>query len=266
MSETHRILLSVKGHPYERQAFYDIFDNIDNIDWTLVEQPASQALFTVKQAEVYDALVLYDMPGIFFHENAGLDIISPSEAYQRNFQQLVDAGHGFVFLHHAIAGWQDWEAYSEIIGGRFFYLPRELRGEMCQDSGYLHDVKHQVEVLADHPVTAGLPQHFEITDELYLYEVFEDDVTPLLRSDFSFTADNFYSASAAVRDGRLNYNSGWHHKPGSSLVGWTKEIGNSRIVYLQFGDGPSAYVNPFFRRLIANSIKWVSLKNRSFEV
>ena len=30
MSETHHILLSVKGHPYERQAFYDIFDNMDN--------------------------------------------------------------------------------------------------------------------------------------------------------------------------------------------------------------------------------------------
>ena len=79
MSETHHILLSVKGHPYERQAFYDIFDNMDNLDWTLVEQPASQALFNVKQAEVYDALVLYDMPGIFFHENAHPDIISPTE-------------------------------------------------------------------------------------------------------------------------------------------------------------------------------------------
>ena len=68
MSETHHILLSVKGHPYERLAFYDIFDNMDNLDWTLVEQPASQALFNVKQAELYDALVLYDMPGIFSHE------------------------------------------------------------------------------------------------------------------------------------------------------------------------------------------------------
>ena len=49
MSETHHILLSVKGHPYERQAFYDIFDNMDNLDWTLVEQPASQALFNVNK-------------------------------------------------------------------------------------------------------------------------------------------------------------------------------------------------------------------------
>ena len=262
MDETHKILLSVKGHPYERQAFYDIFDDMDNLDWTLVEQPASQALFNINQAAAFDALVLYDMPGITFHENAPPDISSPPEVYQRDFQQLVEAGHGFVFLHHAIAGWQDWEVYSEIIGGRFFYLPRELRGERRQDSGYRHDVTHQVEVLADHPVTAGLPPHFEVTDELYLYEVFEDDVTPLLRSDFNFTANNFYSATAAVRDGRLNDNSGWAHNQGSSLVGWTREVGGSRIVYLQFGDGPSAYANPHYRRLIANSIEWVSTKGR----
>jgi len=261
--DAQNILLSVKGHPYERQAFYNVFDDMDKLDWTLVEQPAAQALLNVKQAAAYDALVFYDMPGIAFHEDAPPDITPPPEAFRRDFQKLVSTGHGFVFLHHAIAGWQDWETYSEIIGGRFFYLPRECRGEMRQDSGYRHDVTHQVEVLADHPVTAGLPPHFEITDELYLYEVFEDDVTPLLRSDYHFTADNFYSAAAAVCDGKLNDNSGWTHNPGSSLVGWTREVGNSRIVYLQFGDGPSAYANVYYRTLIANAINWVSTKNKS---
>ena len=96
MSETH-ILLSVKGHPYERQAFYDIFDNMDNLDWTLVEQPASQALFNVKQAEVYDALVLYDMPGIFFHENAHPDIISPLRHIVWIFNSLSMQDTGLFF-------------------------------------------------------------------------------------------------------------------------------------------------------------------------
>ena len=36
MDETYKILLSVKGHPYERQAFYDIFDVIANLDLMLV--------------------------------------------------------------------------------------------------------------------------------------------------------------------------------------------------------------------------------------
>ena len=36
-----------------------------------------------------------------------------------------------------------------------------------------------------------------------------------------------------------------------------KKYENSSIVYLQFGDGPSAYKNENFRRLIKQSINWV---------
>ena len=73
---------------------------------------------------------------------------------------LVEAGHGFVFLHHAIAGWPAWPEYGELIGGRFLYLPADVRGERKLDSGYRHDVTHQVSVLAEHPVTAGVPETF----------------------------------------------------------------------------------------------------------
>ncbi|MGC6472524.1 MAG: ThuA domain-containing protein [Parvibaculales bacterium] len=252
-----RILLSTKGHPYERQPFYDVFDDMEGVDWTHVEQPASQALMTVEQAAAYDALVLYDMPGIHF-DTAPPTITPPTEAFKNNFLELVEAGHGFVFLHHALAGWQDWDTYAEIMGGRFLYLPRTVRGKDCQDSGYRHDVTHQVSKLADHPVTKGIPDSFDITDELYLCEVFEDEVTPLLHSDYAFQAENFYSASAAVCDGRMNDNAGWKHTKGSALVGWSKEVGKSRIVYLQFGDGPSAYGNPHYRRLVCNAIHWVA--------
>ncbi len=30
-------LLVVKGHPYEREPFYAMFDQMDSVDWTLVE-------------------------------------------------------------------------------------------------------------------------------------------------------------------------------------------------------------------------------------
>ena len=53
-------------------------------------------------------------------------------------------------------------------------------------------------------------------------------------------------------------NSDWDHPPGSNLIGWTRETGASRIVYLQCGDDPKAYANPHFQRLIRNAIDWVS--------
>jgi type 1 glutamine amidotransferase len=251
------ILLVTKGHPYEREPFYNVFDEMPDVNWTLVEQPAAQALFSVEEAESYDAYVMYDMPGIAF-QPGGPEFAVPSERYKRNFLELLEAGHGFVFLHHAIAGWPAWPEYADIVGGRFLYLPAELHGVARQDSGYRHSVTHTVNVMPDHPVTAGLPDSFEITDELYLYEVFTDEVEPLLVSEHEFVQENFYSAAKVVRDGKMFDNEGWVHTPGSQLVGWTKHYGKSRIVYLQCGDDPVAYANPHYRKLLSNAIEWVS--------
>jgi uncharacterized protein len=254
------ILLVTKGHPYEREPFYAVFDGLAAVNWTLVEQPAAQALFNVTEAGDYDAYVMYDMPGIAFRPDGPPHFLQPSERYKQGFLELLEAGHGFVFLHHAIAGWPAWPEYAEIVGGRFLYMPGELRGKPCQDSGYRHGVTHTVDVVAEHPVTQGLPASFEITDELYLCEVFESDVEPLLTSSYDFVQENFYSAARVVRDGKMFDNEGWSHTPGSNLIGWTKTYGNSRIVYLQCGDDPVAYANPHFQQLLGNAIRWVSAR------
>ena len=39
------ILISVKGHPYERDPFAAVFESFEGIRHTFVEQPASQAIF-----------------------------------------------------------------------------------------------------------------------------------------------------------------------------------------------------------------------------
>jgi type 1 glutamine amidotransferase len=251
------VLLITKGHPFEREPFFSLFDEMPGVDWTHVEQPAAQALQNVEWARGYDAFVAYDMPGIRF-EPGGPVMPEPDPGFKERFMALVEEGHGFVFLHHAIAGWPAWPEYGELIGGRFLYLPTEVRGRACLDSGYRHGVTHTVRVVADHPVTAGIAPQFEITDELYLYEVFEDDVEPLLVSDHEFVRDNFYSAAHVVLRGRMYDNEGWDHPPGSNLIGWTREVGKSRIVYLQCGDDPVAYANPNFRALVRNAIAWVA--------
>lgn len=123
------------------------------------------------------------------------------------------------------------------------------------DSGYRHEVTYAAELISEHPVTAGLPLSFSLTDELYLGEVFADTVTPLLRARHEFVANNFYSAAHAVA-GRMFSNAGWRHPPGSDLIGWTKPAGTGRMVYLQPGDGPLVYANSQFRRLLGNSLEW----------
>ena len=251
---TPNILLVTKGHPFDHNAFFSLFNEID-VNWTHVEQPAARVFFTPQMAGDYDVIVMYDMPGIEFRPG-GPSFEIPSEDYRSGLKALLDAGKGMVFMHHAIAGWPAWEEYAEIIGGRFLYMPGELRGVEKPDSGYRHKVEHSISVVREHPITRGLPDTFTMTDELYLSEVFEDTIEPLLTSDYCFTRDNFYSATKAVKEGSMFDNEGWAHDDASNVVAWIKRYGNSPIAYIQGGDDPEAYASEHYHRLLENAIHW----------
>ena len=138
------------------------------------------------------------------------------------------------------------------------YLPAELRGVKRPDSGYRHAVEHKIKTLADHPITNELPAEFSMTDELYLYEVFEDSIEPLLASNYEFTSDQFYSAAKVVQEGKMFNNENWHHAPGSNLVGWVKKYGNSPVAYIQGGDDPVAWQSEHYQQLLKNAISWAA--------
>lgn len=251
------LLVAVRGHPFERDAFDAIFQDMADVSATMVDQPAAALLMNPDGMAGFDALVLYDMPGLDFEApGAKPGFVDPPELLRTGLPALLERGKPVIALHHALAGWPNWPEYAEWLGGRFLYRPGVLRGAARMDSGYRHDVAYDA-IAADpaHPILDGLPARMAFTDELYLAEVFEDLVTPLLRSSHRFVAENFYSAAAAV-DGRMYDNQGWPHPPGSDLIGWTRRAINSPLVYLQPGDGPTIYANADYRRLLRNSIDW----------
>jgi type 1 glutamine amidotransferase len=253
------VLVSVKGHPYPRDAFSTMLDSMDNMACTIVEQPASQAFMTPTMAAPYDALVFYDMPGVDFSTQPPTLVAPPAEL-QEGFLQLLEAGMGMVFLHHALAAWPLWEAFGDILGGRFFYNPQVCKGLPVLDSGYRHEVDYKVTVVdTSHPVTQGLPANFALQDELYLCEIFEADIHPLLSCDYGFESGNFYSAQHAVT-GRMYCNDHWPHPSGSPLLGWTRQIGDARIVYLQPGDTARTMEDSHYRQLLENAVHWVAGK------
>jgi type 1 glutamine amidotransferase len=252
-----QLLVTARGHPYERDAFASLFDSLEDFSSSLVEQPAAAYLFEPSMKARFAACVCYDMPGVDFTAAQPPALVAPSEELQQNFLALLEAGMGFVFLHHSIAAWPAWPEFAEIVGGRFHYRPGRLRGQDWPDSGYRHEVEHTLRVVQPHPVTEGLPAQFAMTDELYLCPVFNDSVIPLLRSDYQFVEDNFYSANQAV-NGTMFSREGWHHPPAEGLVGWVKHYRNSPIVYLQGGDAPAAYENKNYQRLLHNAIRWVA--------
>lgn len=99
--EKLNVLVAAKGHPYPRDPFMAIFDEMEGISASLVEQPAVQSLMNPGGMKGFDALVLYDMPGLDFRSSNGPRFVEPSGEFKSGFRALLDSGIGIVALHHA---------------------------------------------------------------------------------------------------------------------------------------------------------------------
>jgi hypothetical protein len=246
------------GHPFDEAAFTAMLDALHGVVAAHVPWPDAEQVFAPGGLDDTDVLVLYDMQGITFARSALPTFPPPPAQVIEGWQRLLAAGVPVVALHHAIAAWPAWPRYADIVGGRFHYVAAELHGTAWPDSGYRHDVVQQLRVVdPDHPVCAGLPATFTLTDETYLCPVFDDAVTPLLVSDAPKIDDEFYSATLAIT-GHMYARDGWHHPPGSPLAAWTHRVEQSTVVYIQPGDGPGAFSDETYRRLLANAITWAA--------
>ena len=260
MAQRSLLVLS-GGHPYEEGPFATLLAGLDGWDVTHLIHPDAEEQVAKGAGDAADAMLFYDMPGYTFADGTVI-ARPPTAGFITAIERRLAQGRGAVMMHHALAGWADWPNWSEIVGGRFLYQPGAVRGKACPDSGYRHGVDYVAQVVGDHPVVAGLPSHFPVNDELYLAEIFEEDVIPLIRADHAFVADNFYSAAQAVA-GQMFSNTGWSHKEGSNLVAWARYAGDAPIVYLQFGDGPATYTNPHIQQVLANALDWTAKKGVS---
>ena len=253
-----RTLVVTGGHPFEAEPFFEVFDADPRLIWSHTAHPEAVDTLAGLTPGDWDALVFYDMPGVGLRRGEVPVPETPHRRLTEGLGRLLDAGQGVVFVHHAIASWPAWGEYARWVGGRFLYQPGVLEGKAWPDSGYAFDVTHHLTPVATgHPVLEGIEDGFTITDECYLAPVLEEGVTPLLRSDAVFTDDRFYSAAAAIAGAR-NSRTGWSHPPGSNLAAWATRARRSPAVYIQPGDGPSAYTNPSWRRLVANAVRWVA--------
>ena len=258
MATRLQILIVTGGHPFEAEPFFAAFDADPALVWAHAPHPVARAWLAEGRSGRWDAIVFYDMPGVGLRRGELPSPEPPGPELVEGMGRLLEAGQGMVFVHHALASWPAWDDYAHWVGGRFLYRPGELAGEAWPDSGYAFNVTHRLSAVApDHPVLAGLQGGFTLTDELYLAPVLEGEIVPLLRSDATFTDDRFWSAAAAI-SGRRDSRQGWSHPPGSSLAAWVNRARRSPAVYIQPGDGPSAYGDPSWRRLVGNAIRWVA--------
>lgn len=259
-----RVLVVSKGHDYNHDSFIAMFEAMEGIVMTLVEQPAAQVILQPEYVQDYDAVFFYDMSGIpgvgLLHDGAN-DTGVPPAAYVHAIESLMAQGKGMVFVNHATVGWPEWPLWRELTRTSFMLKAGTLNGKQVPGSGYrgghgpLPSATVRLVPQIDHPVLEGLPDGLEITDELYLKtREFEEQVVPLLRADYQFVVDNFTPPPLAPADEQSN----WDHPPGSDLIVWAHAAGNAPVVVSDVGDGPLAYDNPDYRKLMANALRWVA--------
>lgn len=263
--ETVRVLLVTKGHAFDHDAFLAMFEDMDDIDATMVEQPAAQVILRPENVAEYGAVIFYDMSGIpgigLMHDGAG-DTGIPPEDYRRSIEALIDSGTGIVVLNHGTVSWPLWPLWRSISGSSFMLSEGELNGQRVPGSGYRgghgpypNPTISLTPVDPSHPVAAGLENGFTVTDEIYLKTAtLGPKVTPLFESDYEFVAENFTPPPLAPADEQA----AWAHPPGSNVVVWANAAGNSPVVAADIGDSPAAFGNPDFRRLLHNALKWVA--------
>lgn len=160
-------------------------------------------------------------------------------------QALYDfvAGGGGVVVYHASlqmgAGWED--DFERMAGG--------VLREHCSRRAPIPDFR--LHVVADHPITAGMPEfvpHYD--DDLYvnLQWAPEADVEVLVRG----------------WDNPLRYTQvpdQWDALPGMGeehpLV-WTNRYGQGRVFATGIGHGPEAVSHPSFRGLFTRGAEWAA--------
>jgi type 1 glutamine amidotransferase len=219
-AEKLKVMIVTGGHGFEKEPFFKMFENNSEISFTTASHSGANAsVYERDDLLSYDVAVLYDMPKEI------------NESQKQNFLSLFDKGIGVVVLHHALVSYPNWPEYEKIIGGHYSEPDPKRPGTVTEQAGYQHDVDIPVVIVAkNHPVTAGL-NDFMINDEIYWGFQVRPGVTTLITTT--------------------------HPKSGKPL-GWTRMQGKSRLVYLQLGHGPSAFNDPNYRKLLAQSIRWTA--------
>jgi uncharacterized protein len=218
-----RVLVISGGHGFKHEPFYDVFNAIPSISYDTLVQPQANALIASPEVNRYDVLVFYDM----------YDSISPVQ--QQAYSNLLKKGTSMIFLHHALVSYQNWPEFIKIVGGQYHTHPVMVNGDSLKAS-YEHDVNIPVKVESKkHPVTRGIAD-FEILDEVYGGVEILPQVKPLLSTT---------------------------HPKSMRYLAWINHYGNSDVIYIQLGHGPSGYSNPNFRKLVQQAIEWSAKQHKN---
>ena len=143
-------------------------------------------------------------------------------------RQAVEAGRGFVLLHHSLGDNQDWPWwYEEVTGGLLVLNEQKTRKASTLSTAAKLDLRPA----GKHPILRNVGPFSLTNEEVYKNMWQSPKITPLLQ-----TAN------------------------GSSdpIVAWVGVHPTARVVCIQPGTSRETHRNPAYRMLVRNSILWAA--------
>jgi len=140
---------------------------------------------------------------------------------------MVAGGRGMVSIHCSnIMGWRDEHLdpadrpLFDLLGNRY----------LSHGPGH-HEGLHTIEIVAEHPVTAGVDD-FDLFDEYYEFELADEKIQVLAQR---------------------------HRGDGVVIpVMYAREVGAGRVVYLALGHDMRCWGEPPFRQLVRQALTWAA--------
>lgn len=214
-----RVLVITGGHKFDKKSFYQMFEKLEKMDIRHVEIQKNCKFFNDISQWDYDVIVFYNFRNTL------------TEKGRKNLLQLCEQGVGLVVLHHAIAGFPEWQEWPRIVGATYFLQDTEIDGKLWKRSTWKHGVTFKIHVEpVKSAVTAGLSD-FEILDETYKGYRMEPRNKILLTTEEPLSQEE---------------------------IAWTRHYKKSPICYIQLGHDKHAYTNPNYQKLLKQSLMWAS--------
>jgi uncharacterized protein len=200
-------------------------DSIPTVE-KLVERLAQKSgAFTVDYARTDEELAAKLDPkardayaGVFFAQTTG-DLPIPDP---QGFVDWIAAGHAFVGIHSATDTFPGFEPFLAMIGAHFkHHGPQVKVGVVVKDPA--------------HPSTKGIPQPFEVFDEIYQFEKYDPARVHLL----------LYMTKHPETG-----------EPGEFPLAWTREHGKGRVFYEALGHREDVLESDWYAAHLTAGIVW----------
>jgi len=213
-----KVLVVTGGHGFNRDAFFAMFKDNPEIEWTEGKQGKTSTAYDREDLLDFDVVFCYDM------------VQGITDVQKKAFLSLFEKGIGLVVNHHALASYQAWPEFEKAVGGKFLLRPEKQGDKTIPKSG-TGGGKLTIHVEAkNHPIAQGLSD-YELHDEYYNRCRVSPDVTLVLTTDCPGN---------------------------NREICWCREHGKSRVVYLMSGHDNKVYSDANHRKVIANAIRWAA--------